>query len=772
MFSATSFVEILIRSRKAITAERWNQFVVALNVLGYLVLLELTAQTALLLMITVAAIVVSGHLIATIFEYECVSLGSSFIIGAGLFVIAGQVVLLLKVPPDYAHWIAISGLLLLGSTLRKTQTALRPPLKPRYADQVMIALAVSLFVFSTRQPWLMYYAVPLIFLERAVQLKRLSSCLRALLVASVACGWISAYFARPDRWWYLYQTNDTAFFESIAWSISHWGLFDFSGFAGESMPGYHWFSYALFGAISHVSGLEPWDALMKIATPLLYFFLISAFGSARNVTSSWYRYSLTAVGVMSLQLGVFSSFGFSILAACAFISLHLASRTHTDRTKVVLVLALASFVLFLSKTSTAVVVALFLIAEIIFVAKNRRSSVISLVTLSTVSIFIFMALFRQKSSSDWLYFDVDALGELADNLARLLATPALVAQYILWITALWVAAAGARVALNRLAQVGAVLGIAVSFSFSQVADEWEYFGFAAISLATFLLVNYVTRTDENMGNPAISRTHYQGQFVVGLVALAIGLTFTTIAQRLNARIDVSRFTGDHLWLILESSAPLYLILCAIFIGICFAKNRLVRLISLTPLFTLFFLVGSSLTGYRTISSLGYERYTEPIEGAGYPSLKALPPTDMNALGVYIRAKTPPEAVLASNYFCCPGGEWLTSQLASGPVSQITSVYDLFELWGGVDYRLVATTRRRYLTQGNFHIGKYPTTEQMNRIQLSLDFANRPTVGSVSELKAKGITGYIVYLPNTNQRTWSDFAIERFRSGNFVYLEFQ
>lgn len=772
MISAKSFVDILIRSRQAISAERWNQSVVTLNVLGYLVLLELPAQSALLVMITVASIVVSGHLIATNFEIECVSLGSSFIIGAGLFVIAGQVVLLLKVPPISAHWIAISGLLLWGSTLRKIQPALRPSLKPRYADQVMMALAVSLFVFSTRQPWLMYYAVPLIFLERAIQFKRLSFCFRALLVASVAFGWVAAYFARPDRWWYLYQTNDTAFFETIGWSISHWGLFDFSGFTGESMSGYHWFSFALFGAISHVSGLEPWDALMKIATPLLYFFLIGAFGSARNVTSSWYRYSLIAVGVMSLQLGVFSSFGFSILAACAFMSLHLTSRTHTHRTKFVLVLALTSFVLFLSKTSTAVVVALFLIAEIIFVGKNRRSSVVSLVTLSTVSIFIFMALFRQKSPSDWLYFKVDALGELADNLARLLATPALVAQYILWLTALWVAAAGARVAINRLAQVGAVLGIVVSFSFSQVADEWEYFGFAAISLATFLLVNYFARIDENVGNPAISRTQFQGIFFVGLFALAIGLTFSTIAQRLNAAIAVSRFTGDHIWLILESSAPLYLILCAICIGICLANNRLVRLIPLTPLLILFFLVGSSLMGYRAISSLGYERYTEPIEGTGYPSLKALPTTDMTALGDYIRSNTPPEVVLASNYFCCPGAEWLTSQLASGPVSQITSVYDLFELWGGVDYRLVATTRRRYLTQGNFHIGKYPTTEQMNRIQLSLDFANRPTGGSVYELKAKGVTGYIVYLPNTNQRTWSEFAIERFRSGNFVYLEFQ
>jgi hypothetical protein len=56
------------------------------------------------------------------------------------------------------------------------------------------------------------------------------------------------------------------------------------------------------------------------------------------------------------------------------------------------------------------------------------------------------------------------------------------------------------------------------------------------------------------------------------------------------------------------------------------------------------------------------------------------------------------------------------------------------------------------------------------MSLSLDFANNPTRQITAELKAYGVSGFVVNLSLTDNRDWSKFAIEKFRSGNFLYLE--
>jgi len=93
-------------------------------------------------------------------------------------------------------------------------------------------------------------------------------------------------------------------------------------------------------------------------------------------------------------------------------------------------------------------------------------------------------------------------------------------------------------------------------------------------------------------------------------------------------------------------------------------------------------------------------------------------------------------------------------------------------WGGANYLLPAETRRRFLVQGlRFQTGyESATAEQIHRMSLSLDFANRPTSQITTDLKALGVSGFVVNLSLTENRDWSEFAIEKFRSGDFLYLE--
>jgi hypothetical protein len=137
------------------------------------------------------------------------------------------------------------------------------------------------------------------------------------------------------------------------------------------------------------------------------------------------------------------------------------------------------------------------------------------------------------------------------------------------------------------------------------------------------------------------------------------------------------------------------------------------------------------------------------------------------LGDHVRDSTATDQVLASNNFCCAGTDWwsvIAAGLDDRPLTETS--------WGGANYLLAAETQRRYLVQGlRFLVGfQTATPEQINRMSLSLEFANTPSASSLRKLKAYGVSGYVVNLSLTEHRDWSEFAIERFRSGDFVYLE--
>lgn len=175
--------------------------------------------------------------------------------------------------------------------------------------------------------------------------------------------------------------------------------------------------------------------------------------------------------------------------------------------------------------------------------------------------------------------------------------------------------------------------------------------------------------------------------------------------------------------------------------------------------------GVGIDGYRRLLNYGTGNYTNQ-RGNSAP----LSTEDLRLLGDFVRDNTNSDAVLASNNFCCAGQSWWQEVLVD-PKSHASSVSGEIT-WGGANYLASVETRRRFLIQGlRFQTGgNLPTSEQMNRMTLSLNFANSPSASSLRELKAYGVSGYVVNLSLTEHRDWSEFAIERFQSGNFVYLE--
>jgi hypothetical protein len=175
-------------------------------------------------------------------------------------------------------------------------------------------------------------------------------------------------------------------------------------------------------------------------------------------------------------------------------------------------------------------------------------------------------------------------------------------------------------------------------------------------------------------------------------------------------------------------------------------------------------VGIQLDSARRVATYGPSVYeSSQINDAAFPT------SNLRAVGKYIRLNTDKDLILATNDFCCFGNYWWES------IAKNVNFYMSLGTplrWGGDNHLLVAESRRRILIQGlAFQLGAdTPSPEQIQRMSLSLEFANQPNTSTLVNLQRAGVSGFVVNLDLTKHRDWSEFAIERFQSGNYLYLE--
>jgi hypothetical protein len=282
--------------------------------------------------------------------------------------------------------------------------------------------------------------------------------------------------------------------------------------------------------------------------------------------------------------------------------------------------------------------------------------------------------------------------------------------------------------------------------------------------------------------------------------------YPVVLNRLDRIARIQESVGDSLWQVLSGVFPYFIVFLLLI-----AVKRLLKLnwssfaLKLLSVTTILALIGGlSLDRARRVATWGPSVYTNwTFNDSAFPS-------DLSrSVGQYIRNNTSPSVVLASNDFCCFGVAWwdkIREDLAVGtsdawvtavspswwqtlresPWGQSLANENESSLpeallwqrladvrWGGDNYHLSAESRRRFLLLGlKFQTGgdAGPTPDQILRMTLSLQFANSPTANIAEDLKAYGVSGYVVNLSLTDRRDWSEFAVEKFRNSNFVYLE--
>lgn len=743
-------------------------WIVPLLAVATLSLLQLALPAAVIVVAVIYIITRSGRELAVVSGHGDVRLGAGFVIGCGLYVFSVQILIIAGAPAIGAHWTVLGSMILVTVLSSRRVQISKDARGPRIGSSTLSAFSVAIIVISFRQPWMFPFAVPVLLFERVSQSPTASSRSRWLATAGILVGWLLASSFRPDRWWFYYQGNDSQYFEAIGWSIARWGIFEHPGFSGGSIAKYHWLTYAFFGGVSYVAGLAPWDALMKVGGPLttlIFCSLLLPRSTSNPLGQFSIRWVLLVLVAVVMPTTRTDSFSFSIVVALALLQIldgRVARRPDIPQSVVLLLLSLT---LIFTKVSTAAV--LILVVVVTLVLKLLRREIPSLIpTGILISSFAltYVAVWYHNSTQDSLTtLDID-LNYSLNELSSLASAQSFSVIFILGVIYGLTSQGPWRKPPVLDLAILLVSPLLIGFTSISQAGTSEFFGFAGLYLATFAMSNLLNNkhsTDVGLSGPGFEK------LMLGTIALGYfsGFAYAPVLNRIAETKAIGQWLGPYFWKIAQTSGPVLLVGAALVVAVRFFPKSMFRAAAICLSLTLGYLVGGSLDGFRRNHHWGPSYFTSWSNNSS-----PFPTEDLEALGSYVRVSTDDHQIFASNNFCCAGTDWW---LEGKPTLANLSIHGGESSWGGANYLLPAETRRRYLVQGlrfQLHISTSDLDEQIRRMDLSLAFANSPNRQVASQLKAYGVSYFVVNLSLTPHRDWSSFATEKFRSGNFVLLE--
>lgn len=736
--------------------------------IAVLSLLEISWVSALILVCTIATMAIFGRLVMSATFNRDLGFGVNFVAGSGVVVLLTQMLLLAGFNHRLAHLVPLTfAAASLFFLQRIASSGTSPLITPNRPISVSFELLIGLVVLSMFHFWLVPFSAAVILVKSIDRRIRDNLLTRTLLTPVVVVGWLISYKIRPERWWYFYQGNDSQFFESISYSIARWGVLEHPGFIGGSIAEYHWFSYGLFGSLSVLALLAPWEALMKVAPillPILFASLfVSQFPKAPKVlTTGWFAIVL---GTAAMELGRTTSLIFSMVVAFAMTSVALEMSVTKSR-YTFLSFFLLSIVLFLSKVTTGVIIgAMLVVSAVLQLGKRENPTLVPLAALCSAFVPLYLFLFRNNDSEQLLGFALNvkaSLNELLD-----LLEPQMLLNAIAGLVAVAMTLGTKKrrdfntytVAIGLVAIVGLLAHVVLA------GKTTRYFGLPGVWVLTLVAVWTIGQSLAKRTGPQSSPR--KGRLMVlALGSSAIGYTSPRIIRKIDAWLHIEGPIEEYIWAIAKSSGFLMAVVGALFVSLLFRRRQAFALMAMAVAIGTF--AGQRAENYAMLAYWGPSIYE-----SSQASSAVFAKSDLVAVSEYVRKSTDDSVVLASNFFCCFGENWIVSGHSEREFQHISVMDKLTEArWGGASYLLPAYTRRRFLLQGlRFQLGySSPSHEQVRRMAISLEFANRPSWAVLEKLRSYGVSGFIADTSLTEQKNWSVFAQERFRDGNFVYLE--
>ena len=672
------------------------------------------------------------------------------------------------------------------------------------SDAVLI-LSIGVSVSSFRAFWTLPLAAFLLLCRTILELNssresspRTKGIRNASLAGSVLLLATAVGLNRKIPWNFS-LSNDASFYESLQWSLIRYGPHEHPGFLGGFTEGslvpYHTTAYSLGGLVSKFAGLEPFEFMNSLGPFILSVLAVGMVFSCLKTTSFNLSAKIVFCFVVSgalIQVGNYNSQSFGLVLLAVLISIAISTaKLLEDKVKgqyFIPIAAISIFGITIKGTNVLVVSAVLFAVLLNRLLSSAKSSeklkafvyicvVVTVVAVTTWWKFIRIpshVLTLSRSGSRLIdLIAVDGIQKAAVQMRLQLFTLALISALFLicFLRQPWSGQKREKIYWQILAGLNSAF-----FAFATLQPQ-EPVTVRFVCESVVILAIVFTLISEFRFRD-VSHSERSLSFVVAFAVLlgsSLGLLYRLIlipnaTSLWTALSNIPKF-GQWFWyLLIENpflSHTIFIALVLYATLLAFpqrVRSRLISSILLTAL------IGSAL-------SLKVDNYAEYLAQVNSSSIEnefyspglinaaANATFDLNSVAEFARSKSSVHDVFASNNFCCFGDTWWKETLSK-------PIFGTESSMGGANYLLPAITQRRFLIQGmRFQIFyDLPSFgEHIQRMNISLGFANDPDQPTKNALVDYGVKYFIVNKQLTLVSDWSLYAKTIYENNSFILL---
>ena len=572
---------------------------------------------------------------------------------------------------------------------------------------------------------------------------------------------------RPTLWWI--KTQDFQFFESLSYSLAHWGSRD-QVFATGNPILYHWFSFAWTGMISRIIGSPDWLMLTKIGPPIVIIFLVHIVNELLahfNLSRNQRVFGILIVLLLNDLNFESPSMVFSYIYLLAFCILVLNFFANKTIPIALLAAALSAGALAAKSSNIAVLsgglCGIFYFGWTRF--KLQRFAVTRMSFFVGVALsIVFLSMYFKSPYGGNIEFGVvglaqDAYGDIA-TLPRI--------SFIFWSLFFLLNISMFNLLILRTSWITAILRNNVFL--------WIFLGSTPFSIAALLISKSVHEQEEYFKHSCvligsicfvvlffdfINHLHMRTTSLRRICLASVVLVLSTWTLQLLIPTGNSGAYHAVKMRILNGASIILLLVAALAVLLASHTPRL-RL-SRSDLRSAVLAAGAIVL----IFSLNARWFTDQNKFQNEVSAEThneymFGDHIVQDIGEAVSTLTPESAIIASNYFC----DQIDCEIDS---------YDPHRLnWsvGGEAMYLVVYSHRRYFATGYGFLWQNvkPSDDVVRRIELSLDFGSAPSAELLDDLQNRKVTYFVVDLSMTAFRDWTKFGEIVASNERFILLK--
>ena len=612
--------------------------------------------------------------------------------------------------------------------------------------------------------WVALGLIPLMVITNSSVTKyRTTFVLSSALIAVITI--ISTISNRPQLWWI--KTQDFQFFESLSYSLAHWGWRDQIYAQGNPIY-YHWFTFAWTGMFARISNAPTWLVLSKIAPPVIILFVILLVNEVLNHFSLT-RIQKTLILLVLLLLNDFNfespSMIFSYLFLLAF--LIVASEfLHSEKLLPAIFAAILGGASLASKSSNIAILAGGLIGIFIYGWKYCSISLSKIVSFTvicgTALIAVFYLFYLSSPYSGNIGLGVAGISRDFYGDLKYLPRPSFIFWSIVVVFNLMVFFSLATLAMMRQREMRSsiifwyfvcatpfsLLPLLILYS---VHQQEEYFYHSWTFVGSIIFLVYMAQ----LVIPRIRSSNFKSLAirVAALVIITSSVNFFLHDDRSGSvqAIELRVIRGSLIIQLLSA----FLVLAVVeFI----VRRKTLWSNWFASLFTSGIVILIISLNSQWISN--QQQFLNEVTSSTHNDFM-LGTADDIQIGKSISSMTPEDAIIASNYFC-------DEQCDVSNYSQNRADWSV----GGEAMFLSVYSHRRFLVTGYGYIWQNvsPSQDVKKRIAISLRFGSQPSEELLRELLAYNVAYFVVDKTMTETRDWSQFGSTISSNNRYVLLQ--